>query len=154
MFTQSSLNEIEEIISQYPDSRSALLPVLLIAQRDFDWLSPDALQGTAEVLNLTPAFVREVASFYSMLRNEPVGKYVVQFCTNVSCMLLGAEELLDVISAKFGLKPNEISADGRFTLRIMECIGACEDAPAMLINDKLHTNLTAESIIQILQECQ
>ena len=130
-----------------------MLPVLLIAQRDFDWLSPEALQSTAEVLNLAPAFVREVASFYSMLRNEPVGKYVVRFCTNVSCMLLGAEDLLDVISNKFGLKPNEISEDGRFTLRIMECIGACEHAPAMLINDKLHTNLTAESIITILQEC-
>ena len=150
MFNETILKEIGDIRERYPDRRSALLPALYIAQREFGWLSQEAMVSVAKALNLPEAVVRGTASFYSMFKHKPVGRHVIQLCTNISCMILGAEKLVDFLGARYGVKPDGTSEDGRFSLVIMECIGACGTAPAMLVNEDFHENLTEKSIEEIL----
>ncbi len=152
MFNETVINEINEIRGKYPDRRSALLPSLYIAQREFGWLSHEAMSCVAKTLNLPEADVRGTASFYSMFKHNPVGRHVIQLCTNVSCMILGAEKLVDFLKTKYGVAPNETSEDGRFSLVIMECIGACGTAPAMLVNTDFHENLSEKSLEEILEQ--
>lgn len=151
MFSETVLKEIEGIRTKFPDRRSALLPSLYIAQREFGWLSNEAMLHVAETLNLPEAEVRGTASFYSMFRHKPVGRHLIQVCTNVSCMILGAEKLVNFISGTYGVQPNGTSPDGRFSLVIMECIGACGTAPAMLVNTDFYDSLTENTIIEILE---
>lgn len=151
MFKESVLKEIEGIKAKYPDRRSALLPSLYIAQREFGWLSHEAMQYVAKTLNLPEAEVRGTASFYAMFKHQPTGRHLIQLCTNVSCMILGAERLADMLVQKYGLQPNGTSPDGRFSLVIMECIGACGTAPAMLVNTDFHDNLTEKRLEEILE---
>lgn len=150
MFNETVLREIDEIKAKYPDRRSALLPSLYIAQREFGWLNHEAMQCVARTLNLPEAEVKGTASFYAMFRNKPVGRHLIQLCTNVSCMILGAEKLVDFLSGKYGVKPGGTSQDGRFSLVIMECIGACGTAPAMLVNTDFYDNLSEKRIEEIL----
>ncbi len=152
MFNETVLKEIGAIREKYPSRRSALLPALYIAQREFGWLSQEAMVSVAKALNLPEAAVRGTASFYSMFKNKPVGRHVIQLCTNISYMIVGAEELVDFLGTKYGVKPNSTSEDGRFSLVIMECIGACGTAPAMLVNEDFHENLTEKSIEEILKK--
>jgi NADH-quinone oxidoreductase E subunit len=151
MFNETVENEIKEIRAKYPDRKSALLPALYIAQREFGWLSQEAMESVAHALNVPAAYVRGTASFYSMFRHKPVGRNVIQLCTNVSCMIFGAEKLVDFLKTKYGVEPNKMSEDGRFSLVIMECIGACGTAPAMLVNEDFHENLTEKSLEEILE---
>jgi len=151
MFNETVLREIDGIRAKYPDRRSALLPSLYIAQREFGWLSDKAMQHVAKTLNLPEAEVRGTASFYSMFRHKPAGRHLIQICTNVSCMILGAEKLVSFISGKYGVRPDGTSQDGRFSLVIMECIGACGTAPAILVNTDFHDGLTENNIIEILE---
>lgn len=144
------LEEIEDIKAKYPDTRAALLPALYIAQKEFGWLSLDAMKAVADALNLPESDVRGTASFYSMFRLKPAGRNLIQLCTNVSCMILGAERLQDLLKERYGLLPGGTTKDGRFSLVIMECIGACGTAPAMLVNTDLHENLTEHNIPEIL----
>jgi NADH-quinone oxidoreductase E subunit len=146
-----TLKDLEEIKATYPDGRAAVLPALYSAQREFGWLSQEALEAVAQGLNIPKALVKGVATFYSMYRHEPKGRHLVQLCTNVSCMILGAESLLDLLKNKYGLEPGGTSADGRFSLVIMECIGACDEAPAMLVDEDFHSGLTGENIGGILE---
>jgi len=150
MFNETIIKEIEEIRAKYPDRKSALLPSLYVAQREFGWLSHEAMTCVAQTLNLPEAFVRGTASFYSMFRHKPVGRNLIQLCTNVSCMILGAEKLVDLLNTKYGVKPGGTSEDGRFSLVEMECIGACGTAPAMLVNTDFYDNLTEKTIEEIL----
>lgn len=152
MFNDTVLKDIDEIRARYPARRSALLPALYIAQREFGWLSQEAMECVAKSLNLSEAVVRGTASFYSMFRHKPVGRHLIQLCTNISCMILGAEKLVDFLGTKYGVQPNGTSEDGRFSLVIMECIGACGTAPAMLVNQDFHENLTEENIVEILEK--
>ena len=152
MFNETVLKEIDDIRARYPDRRSALLPALYIAQREFGWLSQEAMVSVAKALNLPEAVVRGTASFYSMFKHKPAGRHVIQLCTNISCMIVGAEKLADFLGTKYGVKPNGTSEDGRFSLVIMECIGACGTAPAMLVNEDFHENLTEKSIVEILEK--
>ena len=152
MFKETVINEIKEIRAKYPDRKSALLPSLYVAQREFGWLSQEAMESVAHALNLPAAFVRGTASFYSMYKHKPVGRNVIQLCTNVSCMILGAEKLVDFLKTKYGVEPNGTSEDGRFSLVIMECIGACGTAPAMLVNTDFHEDLTEKSLEEILEK--
>lgn len=151
MFSNTVLKEIEEIKARYPDSKSALLPALYIAQREFGWLSHEAMLCVAKTLNMPEATVRGTASFYAMFRHKPAGRHVIQLCTNVSCMILGVERLLDFLKNRYGVTPNSISQDGRFSLIIMECIGACGTAPAMLVDTDFYDNLTEQSMEEILR---
>jgi len=146
------IKEITDIREKYPDRKSALLPALYVAQREFGWLSHEAMMSVSHALNLPEAMVRGTASFYSMFRHTPVGRHLIQLCTNVSCMILGAEKLIDFFRTKYGVGPGGKSQDGRFSLVVMECIGACGTAPAMLVNTDFHDNLTEKKIEEILEK--
>jgi NADH-quinone oxidoreductase E subunit len=151
MFNESVLNEIEQIKGRYPEREGALLPSLYIAQREYGWLSHEAILDVAAALNLPEAMVRGTASFYDMFRDRPMGRHLIQLCTNVSCMILGAERLADFLRNQYGLEPGGTTEDGRFSLVIMECIGACGNAPAMLVDTDLHHDLNEERIKEILE---
>jgi NADH-quinone oxidoreductase E subunit len=146
----AALREIEMIRGKYPEPRSALIPALYIAEREFGWLSAAALLSLAEALDLPPALVRGTATFYHLYRHREMGRHLIQLCTNVSCMILGAEELQEMLERKYGLVPGGTTEDGRFSLLIMECIGVCEGAPAMQIDTDLYQNLTEERLDEIL----
>ncbi len=152
MFNEAVLKEINDIKQKYPNSRSALLPALYIAQMEFGWQSEDAMKHVAQALNLPEAEVRGTATFYSMYKHKPMGRHIIQLCTNVSCMILGAERLVDFLKNKYGLLPNSTTEDKRFSLVIMECIGGCDKAPAMLVNADFYGDLTEKSIVEILEK--
>ena len=142
---------IEDIKKKYPTGRAALLPALYEAQKEFGWLSPEALTAVAGHLNLPPVVVRSTATFYSMYKHKEMGRHLIQLCTNVSCMVLGAESLLELLNGRYSLTPGGTSPDGRFSLVVMECIGACDKGPAMLVNEDFHTDMTRENIIKVLE---
>ncbi len=150
MFSEAAIKELEEIRQKYPSARAALLPAIYIAQKEFGWLSQDAYEAVANALGVPKAIARGVGTFYAMYKHKPLGRNIVQLCTNVSCMILGAERLVDFLKNKYGLEPGGTTPDGRFSLVIMECIGACGTAPAMLVNDDFYENLTEEYIEEIL----
>lgn len=150
--SEKSLNEIESIKQKYPDKKSATLPALYIAQREFGSLTLDAIEAVADSLNLPKSHIRGVATFYSMYKNKPKGRHLIQLCTNVACMIFGAEELVALLKNKYGVEVGGTSPDGRFSLVIMECIGGCDVAPAMLVNDDYHGKLTETNIIEILEK--
>jgi len=152
MFSEAALKEIEGIKAKYPNARAALLPALYVAQKEFGWLSGEAYEAVSEALGVPGAIARGVGTFYAMYKHAPMGRNVVQLCTNVACMILGAERLVDLLKNKYGLEPGGTTPDGRFSLVIMECIGACGTAPAMLVNDDFHENLTEDNIIGILEK--
>jgi len=137
---------------RYPTLQATLLPALYEAQKRFEWLSLEALEAVSKELDVPKATVRGVATFYSMYKKHPMGRHLIQLCTNISCMLFGAERLVDIIKKHYGVEAGKTSDDGRFSLVIMECIGACGTAPAMLVNTDFHENLTEENIIKILDE--
>ncbi len=152
MFKETVLKEIEGVTKKYPEVRSALLPALYIAQREFGWLSNTAMESVAHALNVPEALVKGTASFYSMFKHKPAGRHMIQMCTNVSCMILGAEKLVDLLKNKYSLEPGCTTRDGRFSLVIMECIGACATAPAMLVNTDSYDELTEKRIEEILEK--
>lgn len=142
----------KKIISRYPDKTAALLPVLHIAQKEFGFISPEVEKYVADYLSLPVMHVEGVATFYTMYNKKPVGKYHVQVCTNISCMILDAEPLLEYIGKKLNIKSGETTADGKFTLNAVECLGSCGTAPMMQINDDYYENLTPQKIDEILDK--
>ena len=152
MFSETALKELEDIRAKYPTARAALLPALYVAQREFGWLSGEAYEAVSDVLGVPGAIARGVGTFYAMYKHAPMGKNVVQLCTNVACMIMGAERLVDLLKVKYGLEPGGTTPDGRFSLVIMECIGACGTAPAMLVNNDFYENLTEQNIGEILEK--
>jgi NADH-quinone oxidoreductase subunit E len=139
-------------MQRYPQARSALLPALDIAQREAGYLSPQVLREVAVLMDLPPVEVASVASFYTMLYRRPVGKHVIQVCTNISCSLMGAEHIVDVLRKKLGIEVGETTPDGRFTLLTVECLGSCGTAPMMQVDDTYYENLTEERLDAILAE--
>ena len=154
MFSDTTKRELELIRQRYPTARAALLPALYLAQRDYGWLSPEAYEEVSDLLGVPKAIARGVGTFYAMYKHKPMGRHIVQLCTNVSCMILGAERLVDFLKNKYGLEPGGTTPDNRFSLVIMECIGACGTAPAMLVNDDFYENLTESSLAGILDKYQ
>lgn len=151
MLSEVSKAEILRIRNEYPDPGSALLPALYLAQQECGgWLPEAAFDEVAAVMGLAPTFVASVASFYTMLNRRPVGRHLIQVCTNVSCSLLGAEHLLDTIGRKLGIRPGETTPDGTFTLLEVECLGSCGTAPMMQVGDQTYEKLTVDAIDQIL----
>lgn len=150
MLSEAAIRELEELRQKYPNARAALLPAIYIAQREFGWASPEAYEAISEALGVPKAIARGVGTFYAMYKHKPMGRNIVQLCTNVSCMILGAERLVDFLKNKYGLEPGVTTPDGRFSMVIMECIGACGTAPAMLVNDDFYENLTEKYIEEIL----
>lgn len=152
MLSDKAKSEIQQLKTRYPHPNSALLPALALAQKEHGWLSPEVLEEVAEVMGLSPAQVGSVASFYTMFNRRPVGKYLVQVCTNVACSLLGAEHIVEHLKRQLGIHVGETTPDGLFTLLEVECLGACGTAPVMQINDTYYENLTADKVDQILAE--
>ncbi len=142
---------IEEIVKKYHGKESALLPALYLAQKEFGWLSHEAMDLVSKTLDIPKAAVKGTATFYSMFRHKPMGRHLIQLCTNVACMIMDAERLVDILKSRYGLEPNGTTDDGRFSLIIMECIGACGTAPAMLVDTDFHDNLTEKRITDILE---
>ncbi len=143
-----------EMLTHYPTKRSALVPTLLYAQDEVGHLSDEVIAELASRLGLTELEVRNVISYYSMLTTKPRGKYNVQVCTNIACMLRGGEELLDHCKKKLGIGHKGTTQDGLFSLEEVECIGACSWAPAAQVNYDFHENLTAEKLDKVLDECK
>jgi NADH-quinone oxidoreductase E subunit len=134
------------------DVSSALLPALQLAQRDYGgWLPEEALEEVGALMGLPPAQVAAVASFYTMLNLKPVGRHLIQVCTNISCSLLGAEHLVAYIGRKLGIEPGHTTPDGRFTLVEVECLGSCGTAPVMQVDDAYYEGLTEQKIEKILE---
>ncbi|MCE5193960.1 MAG: NAD(P)H-dependent oxidoreductase subunit E [Nitrospiraceae bacterium] len=152
VLSEDVLKEIVSVRKKYPEATGAVMPALYIVQREFGYLSFDAYEVVSNALNLPRTIVKGVGTFYAMYRHEPAGRNLIQLCTNVSCMILGAERLVDFLKNKYGLEPGGTTTDKRFSLMIMECIGACGTAPAMLVNDDLHENLSEKSIEDILEK--
>ena len=143
------------VIAKYPKGRqaSAVLPLLDLAQRQNDgWLSRPAMDHVAEVLDMAPIRVYEVATFYSMYNLRPVGKHHVQVCTTTPCWLRGSDEVLDACKKRLGIEPGETTADGNFTLDEVECLAACVNAPMIQIADDYYEDLDAQSVTQILDD--
>jgi NADH-quinone oxidoreductase subunit E len=141
-----------DMLTHYPIKRSVLVPFLLYVQDELGYLTDEAIQEIAGRLEITPLEVRNVISYYSMLRTKPAGKYNVQVCTNISCLLRGGEEILEYTKKKLGVVENRgITPDGMFSVEEVECIGACSWAPAMQVNYDFHENLTPEKVDEILE---
>jgi NADH-quinone oxidoreductase subunit E len=141
-----------DMLTHYPTKRSALVPTLLYAQDEVGFLSDEVILELATRLDLTELEVRNVISYYSMLTTKPRGKFNVQVCTNISCMVVGGEEILAHCSKKLGIGNKQTTPDGMFTLEEVECIGGCSWAPAAQVNYDFHENLTAEKIDKVLDE--
>ena len=143
-----------EMLGHYPTRRSVLVPTLLYAQDEAGYLSDEVIQEIAGRLELTELEVRNVISYYSMLTTKPRGKYNVQVCTNIACMLRGGEELFAHCRKKLGIDHKQTTADGTFTLEEVECIGACSWAPAIQVNYDFHEHLTIDKLDQLLDGCK
>ena len=141
----------QKLVSQYPWKRSALVPLLLYAQDEVGYLTDEVISDIAKRVELTELEVRDVISYYSLLRRKPAGKYVVQVCTNISCMMRGAEELFDHCRQRLGVDHKEVTPDGTFSLEEVECIGACSWAPAVQVNYDFHLDVTPEKMDKILE---
>jgi len=150
MLSEATLNKIQALIAKYPQPRSALIPSLYLTQGEVGYLSADAIREVAEIFGLYPNEVYEVASFYTMFYKKPVGKYVVQVCTNISCLLGNSEEIMMHLQKRLGIKPGETTGDKKFTLIEVECLASCGTAPVVQINEDYHENLTLEKLDQIL----
>ena len=146
------LARAQRTISLYPQKRSALIPLLHLVQEQDGHLTGDGMAHVAELLDLTPAEVYGTATFYDMLFTHPVGKYLVSICTNIACILRGADDLYHHCQDKLGIRHKQTTPDGQFSLEEVECIGACSWAPAVQVNYDFHENLTPEKMDGVLDE--
>jgi NADH-quinone oxidoreductase subunit E len=145
-------DEVQAIRDQYPDWRSAALPALRLAQEKHGYLSPEALRECAEALGTTPAFCEAVASFYDMFHLKPVGRHLVEVCTNVSCALVGAQQVLENFEQELGVRAGETSDDGEVTLRAIECLGGCGWATIVSIDHHYRTHVRPDDVPGIVEE--
>ncbi|ACU08108.1 NADH-ubiquinone oxidoreductase chain E [Flavobacteriaceae bacterium 3519-10] len=156
-FQPETLKQVQKIIGRYPEGKqkSALIPVLHLAQKEFGgWLDVPVMDYVADVLSIKPIEVYEVATFYTMFNMKPVGKYVLEVCQTGPCMLSGSDGILQHIRETLNIKNGETTADGLFTLKQAECLGACGYAPMMQLGKFYHEHLTNEKVDEILQLCR
>lgn len=156
-FRPEVLEQVDKIIARYPEGRqkSALIPVLHIAQKEFGgWLDVPVMDYVADLLQIKPIEVYEVATFYTMFNMKPMGKYVLEVCRTGPCMVRGSDKILEHIKAVLNINDGETTADGMFTLKPAECLGACGYAPMMQLGKFYHENLTTEKVDEILQLCR
>ena len=146
-------DEIRAVAAQYPESLSAILPALRLAQeRHGGWLPPEALREVGDALDLTPAYCKAVASFYDLFHLEPVGEHVVEVCTNISCALVGAQRTLEAFEAELGIHAGETTADGKVTLRAVECYGGCGWGPVVSVDERYREPVRPEDVPAIVEE--
>src|SRR5262245_15220765 len=156
-FSDDKLKQVDELISHYTEGKqkSAILPVLHLAQQEFGgWLDVPVMDYVASLLKLEPIEVYEVATFYSMYNLEPVGKHMFEVCQTGPCMINGSDDIIQYIGKKLGIKPGETTADGMFTLKTVECLGACGYAPMMQMGKTYREHLTKEKVDKIIDECR
>lgn len=156
-FSEPNLDRVKELVSHYPEGKqkSALIPVLHLAQQsNGGWLSVEWMDYVAGLLQLDPIEVYEVATFYTMLNTRPVGRYVFEVCHTGPCMVRGSDDIIAYIEEKLGIKPGETTADGMFTLKTAECLGACGYAPMMQLGDTYREHLTPERVDAIIASCR
>ncbi len=149
-FTSANLDTAREIVSRYPVPRSALIPLLHLAQEQHGWVTGDAMRQIADLCGVTPAEVKGTGSFYEMFKFHPVGSYLINVCTNISCMLLGGEELLDHAQQRLGVKTGGTTADGMFTLEDVECIAACTEAPCLQVNYRYRLRVSNDDFDEMI----
>ena len=157
IFSEDKLKEVSKIIARYPEGKqkSALLPLLHLAQETFGgWLSADTMDYVASLLHIEPIEVYEVATFYSMYNLKPVGKFMFEVCQTGPCMINGSDDIIKYIGDTLAIKPGETTADGLFTLKTTECLGACGYAPMMQMGKTYREHLTKEKVDAIIEECR
>ena len=152
MLKDTYQKEIDEILSHYPVKRSALIPLLYLAQQDEGYVSEAAMKEIAALLRLTPPQVYETATFYTMLNLKRVGKFHLQICKSLMCALVGSDTVIGWVKTKLGIGPGETTADGLFTLSTVECLAACGTAPMMMVNHVYFENLTPDKVDRILDD--
>jgi NADH-quinone oxidoreductase subunit E len=156
-FTEDKLKVVQEMIERYPEGKqkSALIPLLHLAQEEFGgWLSAETMDYVASLLSIEPIEVYEVATFYSMFNLNPVGKHVFEVCQTGPCMLNGSDQIIDYIKLRLGIGAGETTKDGMFTLKTVECLGACGYAPMMQYGMHYREHLTKAKVDQIIEECR
>ena len=156
-FSNEKMDKVKELMARYPEGKqkSAVIPLLLMAQREFGgWLSPEIMDYVASILKIEPIEVYEVATFYSMYNLKPVGKYMFEVCQTGPCMLKGSDDIIDYIKQKLGIGVGETTTDGLFTLKTVECLGACGYAPMMQLGKDYREHLTKEKVDAIIEECR
>jgi NADH-quinone oxidoreductase subunit E len=149
-FSPETLEKFQETVSRYPRKEAAMLPVLYLAQQEFGYLSAEAIEYVARLMDQSPAKVHGVVSFYTMYNMKPIGRHHIQVCRTLSCALAGAEKITDFIKNKLAIELGQTTADGRFTLSEVECLASCGTAPMMQINDDYYENLNEERVTEIL----
>ena len=152
MASATLIAKVDAIRDRYPDSRSLTLPALRFAQEEHGWLPPEALREVAEVLDLTPAYCQAVASFYDMFHLEPVGKHMVEVCTNLSCALVGAQRVVEAFERALGIRAGETTEDGEITFRAVECLGGCGYATVVAVDDRQRLHVKPEDVAGIVEE--
>jgi NADH-quinone oxidoreductase E subunit len=153
VFTEELLKEAENIIAQYPQRKAAIMPLLWLVQEKLGYIPKEAIDEVAELTGTTPIHVEAVVKFYEMFHERPVGKYQLMLCTNVSCLLRGADKTLQKLKEVLGIDVGETTPDGLFTLEEVECLAACDKAPVLLVNAvELFENLTPDKVEQIIAE--
>ncbi len=150
-FSSSALEEYQRILGKYPVKRAAIMPVLWLAQREFGYLSVEVQQYVADLMGFPLAWVSGLASFYTMFYKKPIGRYHLQVCTNVSCMLRGSDDILRVIEDRLKVGLGETTADGKFSLDEVECLASCGTAPMMQVNEDYHENLTPRGTLELIE---
>jgi NADH-quinone oxidoreductase subunit E len=152
-FSDATMREYREVISRYPTRQAALLPTLWLAQREFGWLSEPAQAYVAVLMELPTAHVRAVVSFYTMFHRKPVGRFLLDVCTNLSCRLRGADRIVECLSRRLNVGIGETTSDGKFTLASVECLASCGTAPVLQLNQEGYIeNLTEESVLKLVDE--
>jgi NADH-quinone oxidoreductase E subunit len=149
---RSLAQQVQAIMALYPDGRSATLPALRLAQERHGWLSPEALREVAEALDETPAYCQAVASFYDMFHLAPVGRHLIEVCTNVSCALVGAQQVLEAFESELGIGPGETTEDGGFTLRTVECAGGCGWGTVVAVDHRYREPVRPDDVPAIMAE--
>lgn len=150
MFGAEFQSRVDAIVARYPEPRGALLPVLWEVQQAKGWVDPDSEAWVAQRLGVTPAHVHGAVTFYTMYKQRPMGRYHLQVCTTLPCMLRGCDDLLAHIERKLGIHPGEVTTDGKFSLVRVECLGSCGTAPMLQLNDDYHEDLTPQAVDRLL----
>lgn len=151
MLSEKNLHKIEQLKKYYPTKQALLLPVLWMVQEEHGYISTDAMKYVAQLLNVPYSHIYGVVTFYTMFHSRPVGKYHIEVCTNVSCMLRGSSKVVQRLEEKLGIKLGETSVDGKWTLSEVECMGSCGTAPMFAIGEEYYENLTPEKVDTIIE---
>ncbi|MFP6627115.1 MAG: NAD(P)H-dependent oxidoreductase subunit E [Deltaproteobacteria bacterium] len=149
-FSEQALAEYHEILTHYPVRRAALMPVLWLAQREFGWLSKDVQAYVAGLMELPMAWLESIVDFYTMYYTRPMGRHHIQVCTNLSCRLRGADNIVSALRRRLGVEPGEITADGKFSLDTVECLGSCGTAPMLQLGSRFVENLSVKTTLELI----